>query len=100
MVGAMTLKLAQDASLEEMVRFGVAAGSAATLNQGTRLCSRDDTQKIYAYLSAHTVSSARGIPENRLTGGASAAVKNTVAPNEVNDGQWRYYPLCYYRNLP
>ncbi|WP_234882415.1 hypothetical protein, partial [Salmonella enterica] len=27
-------------------------GSAATLNQGTRLCSRDDTQKIYAYLSA------------------------------------------------
>ncbi|SUG29137.1 6-phosphofructokinase 2 [Salmonella enterica subsp. arizonae] len=50
MVGAMTLKLAQDASLEEMVRFGVAAGSAATLNQGTRLCSRDDTQKIYAYL--------------------------------------------------
>lgn len=45
MVGAMTLKLAQDASLEEMVRFGVAAGSAATLNQGTRLCSRDDTQK-------------------------------------------------------
>ncbi|WP_262197030.1 hypothetical protein, partial [Escherichia coli] len=24
----------------------------ATLNQGTRLCSRDDTQKIYAYLSA------------------------------------------------
>ncbi|HHN6204073.1 TPA: hypothetical protein ACWP3A_001145, partial [Escherichia coli] len=24
---------------------------AATLNQGTRLCSHDDTQKIYAYLS-------------------------------------------------
>lgn len=50
MVGAMTLKLAENASLEEMVRFGVAA-SAATLNQGTRLCSQDDTQKIYAYLS-------------------------------------------------
>lgn len=33
MVGAMTLKLAENASLEEMVRFGVAAGSAATLNQ-------------------------------------------------------------------
>ncbi|MDI9800962.1 6-phosphofructokinase II [Citrobacter koseri] len=51
MVGAMTLKLAENASLEEMVRFGVSAGSAATLNQGTRLCSRDDTQKIYAWLS-------------------------------------------------
>lgn len=51
MVGAMTLKLAEDASLEDMVRFGVAAGSAATLNQGTRLCSAEDTQKIYAYLT-------------------------------------------------
>jgi 6-phosphofructokinase 2 len=51
MVGAMTLKLAEDAPLEDMVRYGVAAGSAATINQGTRLCARDDTQKIYAYLS-------------------------------------------------
>lgn len=50
MVGAMTLKLAENASLTEMVRFGVAAGSAATINQGTRLCSHDNTQKIYDYL--------------------------------------------------
>lgn len=50
MVGAMTLKLAQGASLEDMVQFGVAAGSAATINQGTRLCARADTQKIYDYL--------------------------------------------------
>ncbi|MDH2911082.1 6-phosphofructokinase II [Kosakonia sp. HypNH10] len=50
MVGAMTLKLAEDAPLEDMVRFGVAAGSAATINQGTRLCASEDTQKIYDYL--------------------------------------------------
>ncbi|MEL1770700.1 6-phosphofructokinase II [Klebsiella pneumoniae] len=50
MVGAMTLRLAENASLEDMVRFGVAAGSAATINQGTRLCSRTNTQKIYDYL--------------------------------------------------
>lgn len=53
MVGAMTLKLAEGASLEEMVRYGVAAGSAATINQGTRLCSRENTQKIYSYLQQH-----------------------------------------------
>lgn len=53
MVGAMTLKLAESASLEEMVRYGVAAGSAATINQGTRLCSRENTQKIYSYLQQH-----------------------------------------------
>ncbi|MGP3594229.1 6-phosphofructokinase II [Vagococcus sp. WN89Y] len=50
MVGAMTLKLAQNAPLDDMVRFGVAAGSAATINQGTRLCALSDTQKIYDYL--------------------------------------------------
>lgn len=51
MVGAMTLKLAQGASLLEMTRYGVAAGSAATINRGTRLCSLADTQKIVDYLS-------------------------------------------------
>jgi len=50
MVGAMTLKLAENAPLLDMVRFGVAAGSAATLNHGTRLCSMENTQKIYDYL--------------------------------------------------
>ncbi|MGL4725747.1 MAG: 6-phosphofructokinase II [Scandinavium sp.] len=50
MVGAMTLKLAEKASLKEMVRYGVAAGSAATLNQGTRLCSLENTRNIYDYL--------------------------------------------------
>lgn len=52
MVGAMTLKLAQGASLLEMTRYGVAAGSAATINQGTRLCSLADTQKIVDYLAS------------------------------------------------
>lgn len=51
MVGAMVLKLAENAGLEEMVRYGVAAGSAATINQGTRLCSRENTQQIFDYLS-------------------------------------------------
>lgn len=51
MVGAMTLKLAQGASLLEMTRYGVAAGSAATINHGTRLCSLDDTQSIFTYLT-------------------------------------------------
>ena len=55
MVGAMTLRLAENASLEDMVRFGVAAGSAATINQGTRLCSLDNTQKNL-HLSARLIT--------------------------------------------
>ena len=50
----MTLKLAEGADLLDIVRFGVAAGSAATLNMGTRLCSDKDTQQIYQYLCAQT----------------------------------------------
>ncbi|WP_076737871.1 6-phosphofructokinase II, partial [Cronobacter sakazakii] len=50
MVGAMTLRLAQDAPLLDMVRYGVAAGSAATINQGTRLCSLENTESIYHWL--------------------------------------------------
>jgi 6-phosphofructokinase 2 len=50
MVGAMTLKLAENASLDETVRYGVAAGSAATINQGTRLCSLENTRTLYDYL--------------------------------------------------
>ncbi len=51
MVGAMTLRLAQDAPLLDMVRYGVAAGSAATINQGTRLCSQENTERIYHWLT-------------------------------------------------
>lgn len=55
MVGAMTLKLAENVPFEDIVRYGVAAGSAATLNQGTRLCALDDTQKyIRILLSNYT----------------------------------------------
>ena len=50
MVGAMVLKLAEDAPLADMVRFGVAAGTAATMNQGTKLCTKEDTEKLYQYL--------------------------------------------------
>ncbi|EKY3197729.1 6-phosphofructokinase II [Cronobacter turicensis] len=51
MVGAMTLRLAQGAPLLDMVRYGVAAGSAATINQGTRLCSLENTDRIYHWLT-------------------------------------------------
>ncbi|EOI3551485.1 6-phosphofructokinase II [Cronobacter turicensis] len=51
MVGAMTLRLAQEAPLLDMVRYGVAAGSAATINQGTRLCSLENTDRIYHWLT-------------------------------------------------
>jgi 6-phosphofructokinase 2 len=42
LVAAMVWRLAEGASLEDALRFGVAAGSAALLNPGTSLCQRQD----------------------------------------------------------
>lgn len=46
MVAALTLKLAERASLEEMLRWGVAAGTAATLRHGTQLCDPVATAEL------------------------------------------------------
>lgn len=100
MVGAMTLKLAENASLEEMVRFGVAAGSAATLNQGTRLCSHDDTQKFTRTFPANkTFPSIGGITTNLSATRFSDYAQKSCDNKGVNYGQWRSCPLCNNRHV-
>jgi 6-phosphofructokinase 2 len=47
MVAGMTLSLARERSLEEVVCFGVACGAAATMNEGTSLCHRDDAERLF-----------------------------------------------------
>ncbi len=65
-----------------MVRFGVAAsGAIRAQSKGTRLCSRDDTQKYTPIFPRNNRFPSPRIPENRLTGGASAAVKTQLLPN-------------------
>lgn len=56
MVAGMTLALSRGWSLEEVVGYGVACGAAATMNEGTQLCHRDDVERLY------------GKMRNRLTG--------------------------------
>lgn len=46
-VGAMTWALSQGSPPEEAFRYGVAAGAAAVLTPGTRLCQRDDVFDLY-----------------------------------------------------
>ncbi|HMO32818.1 MAG TPA: 1-phosphofructokinase family hexose kinase [Lacibacter sp.] len=47
MVAGMTYMLQKGASLQETIRFGVACGSAATMNQGTQLFNREDAERLY-----------------------------------------------------
>jgi len=47
MVAGMVLGLARDMALMDAVRFGVAAGAAAVMTDGTELCRREDAERIY-----------------------------------------------------
>jgi len=49
-VGAMTLALADGKPLEEAALFGAAAGTAAVITPGTRLCIREDILRIYGQM--------------------------------------------------
>lgn len=47
MVAGIVWGLAEEKSLGEAVRFGVAAGAAAVMTPGTELCRREDTERLY-----------------------------------------------------
>ena len=52
MVAGIIWILEQKKSLSEMVRFGVACGTAATMNAGSQLFDVADVHKLYAQISA------------------------------------------------
>ena len=54
MVGGMAWMLSQGKSLQEMVRFGVACGTAATMNAGTKLFNKEDVYRIYTWINEHS----------------------------------------------
>lgn len=47
MVGGMVVALIRGKSLEEAVTYGVAAGAAAVMTPGSKLCRREDVEKLY-----------------------------------------------------
>jgi 6-phosphofructokinase 2 len=47
MVAGIVLSLERGLPIEEAVRFGVAAGSAAVMAPGTQLCRREDTERLF-----------------------------------------------------
>lgn len=54
MVGAMVMGLLKnEMSLEDIVRYGVAAGTAATMTPGSELCKKEDTENIFKWIMEH-----------------------------------------------
>ena len=50
MVAGITFMLERGRPLEEVIRFGVACGSAATMNEGTQLFKATDVQRLFEQL--------------------------------------------------
>lgn len=48
MVAGIVFYLAQGKNLLQAVQYGVACGTAATLNSGTELCKKEDADRLYA----------------------------------------------------
>jgi 6-phosphofructokinase 2 len=53
MVAGMTFALSQGKTFREMVQFGVACGSAATMNQGTELFHPSDVEKLLQWIEKY-----------------------------------------------
>jgi 6-phosphofructokinase 2 len=54
-VAGMVYGIAADRPINDSFALGVAAGSAAVLTHGTRLCTRADTERLFAEIQATRV---------------------------------------------
>jgi len=50
MVAGITYMLQQNCSLQQAIAFGVACGSAATMNVGTQLFNKEDAEKLFSMI--------------------------------------------------
>ncbi len=57
MVAGIVFYLSLGKTLAESIRYGVACGTAATMNSGTALCRKNDADKLYALIKKIEISS-------------------------------------------
>jgi 6-phosphofructokinase 2 len=57
MVAGMTLGLSRGQSLADAARLGVAAGASAVMTAGSALCTREETERLYAQMKAEAAAS-------------------------------------------
>lgn len=56
MVAGVVISFSKGKSLKEAIHYGVACGTAATINPGTELCKLEDVKRIYEEVLASQVS--------------------------------------------
>ncbi len=50
MLAGTVLYLRSEKNIREAVRFGIACGTAATMNEGTQLCNRAEAERLYRFI--------------------------------------------------
>ena len=50
MVAGMVVSLLKGKTYSEMVKYGVACGTAATMHEGTQLCNKEDADNLYKWI--------------------------------------------------
>jgi len=55
MVAGIVLQLSDNKSLVEAVQYGVACGTAATMNPGTMLCNKGDADRLFKLIQEKTI---------------------------------------------
>ncbi len=55
MVGGIITGLIQGMNVSEATQYGVAAGTAATLTEGSQLCRKEDTEEIFERLKSSRI---------------------------------------------
>jgi len=63
MVAGMVLSLTQGKSYGEMVRYGVACGTAATIHPGTQLCKKEDADQLYEWIISKNANKTKKMPK-------------------------------------
>jgi 6-phosphofructokinase 2 len=56
MVAGIVLSLARGWTLIDAVRYGVVAGAATVMTDGTQLCRVEDVERLYRQMSAEAAS--------------------------------------------
>jgi 6-phosphofructokinase 2 len=51
MLGGIALRRAQGWSFEDAARFGVAAGTAAVMTEGSELCRQEDAERLFGFMN-------------------------------------------------
>jgi 6-phosphofructokinase 2 len=51
MVAGIVFSISKKKTLEESLQYGVACGTASTLNAGTSLCKKEDVERLYEQIN-------------------------------------------------